>query len=119
GRSAARTPSARIRKPSRAERRSQARARAAMASPEPGWVEISLPVPDPVWLLPAAALILYIVVATRCAWHSDDAYISFRSVANFVHGQGLVWNVGERAQAFTHTLWFLLVSAGYVLTGEV
>ena len=48
-----------------------------MASPEPGWVEISLPVPDPVWLLPAAALILYIVVATRCAWHSDDAYISF------------------------------------------
>lgn len=46
------------------------------------------------------------------AWVSDDAFITFRHVANCLAGHGPVFNVGERVQAFTHPLWFLLLLAG-------
>lgn len=46
------------------------------------------------------------------AWVGDDAAITLRTVLNFIHGQGPVFNVGERVQAFTHPLWFLLLSVG-------
>lgn len=39
---------------------------------------------------------------------SDDAYITFRSSENLLHGYGAVFNFGERVQAFTHPLWFLM-----------
>ncbi len=53
------------------------------------------------------------------AWLVDDAYITFRTVDNFVHGRGLTWNPGERVQAFTHPLWMLLVSVEHAVTGEL
>lgn len=53
------------------------------------------------------------------AWLSDDAFITFRCMDNFVHGRGLVWNVGERVQAFTNPLWLFLLSVPYALTGEL
>ena len=42
------------------------------------------------------------------AWVSDDAYITFRTIDNFVNGYGLRWNVTERVQVFTHPLWMFL-----------
>src|SRR5262249_41574013 len=53
------------------------------------------------------------------AWIGDDAYISFRTIDNFVSGYGLRWNVVERAQAYTHPLWVLLCSIPYFFTREV
>lgn len=53
------------------------------------------------------------------AWVADDAYISFRTLDHFLGGRGLVWNVGERVQAFTHPLWFFLHSALVAVSGEV
>ena len=41
-------------------------------------------------------------------WVSDDAYITFRVVDNFVQGFGLRWNIAERVQVFTHPLWMFL-----------
>jgi arabinofuranosyltransferase len=58
------------------------------------------------------------VVLIRTAWLSDDAFISFRTADNFVHGYGLRWNVDERVQAYTHPLWLGLFTAAYVVTGE-
>lgn len=52
------------------------------------------------------------------AWVSDDAYISLRTVENFVRGHGLVWNAGERVQAFTNPLWVLVLSAFCFFTDE-
>lgn len=52
------------------------------------------------------------VFVARCGWVTDDAYITFRHVANFNLGHGPVFNVGERVQAFTHPLWFLMLLAG-------
>ncbi len=62
---------------------------------------------------------LFAVVVLRNAWMHDDAYITFRTVNNFVSGYGLRWNTAERVQTYTHPLWMLVVSACYALTHEV
>ncbi|MBU0677919.1 MAG: hypothetical protein KJ626_07350 [Verrucomicrobia bacterium] len=63
-------------------------------------------------------LVAYVIVLVRTAWVSDDAYITLRSVDNFVHGFGPRWNIAERVQAFTHPLWMFLLSAMYFVTRE-
>jgi arabinofuranosyltransferase len=57
-------------------------------------------------------------VLFRTAWVCDDAYITFRTIDNFVHGYGLRWNVDERVQAFTHPLWLLLLTPIVAVTEE-
>ncbi len=42
------------------------------------------------------------------AWVSEDAYITFRVMENFMDGYGLRWNIAERVQVYTHPLWMLL-----------
>ncbi|MFP4467251.1 MAG: hypothetical protein ACLFP1_09380 [Candidatus Goldiibacteriota bacterium] len=54
----------------------------------------------------------------RTAWAAEDAYISFRTVDNFVKGYGLTWNVEERVQSFTNPLWVLFFSVFYFFTRE-
>src|SRR5580704_3162438 len=61
---------------------------------------------------------LLLVLLVRTAWVADQAYITFRTIDNFLQGLGLRWNPLERVQAFTHPLWLLLVAAGYAVTGE-
>jgi arabinofuranosyltransferase len=60
-------------------------------------------------------IVLNIVLLLRIisyAWVTDDAFITFRSVINFVQGYGPIYNIGERVQSFTHPLWFFLLSFG-------
>ncbi len=67
----------------------------------------------------AAALVaVFAGVLLRTAWMSDDAYITLRTIDNFVHGYGLTWNVAERVQAYTHPLWMLVLSAFYFVTRD-
>lgn len=57
--------------------------------------------------------ILIIAIILRVyyyGWVTDDAFITFRSVLNFINGDGLVFNLGERVQSYTHPLWFLMLS---------
>lgn len=61
-------------------------------------------------------LAIYLGVTIYTAWVSDDGYITFRSIENWIHGYGLVFNVGERVQTFTHPLWLFLQSLFYLLT---
>lgn len=70
------------------------------------------------WLVLLAALAVFAVIVTRCAWVCDDAYIVFRTGDNLVHGRGAVWNVHERVQAYTCPLWLLLFSTLYLFTHE-
>jgi len=58
------------------------------------------------------------VLLLRSAWLSEDSYISFRVVENFVEGHGLRWNPDERVQVYTNPLWVMLVSALVAVTGE-
>ena len=56
-------------------------------------------------VLVIAALAAFLALIVASAWVCDDAYITFRTVDNFLHGYGLRWNVAERVQVFTHPLW--------------
>ena len=67
-----------------------------------------------VLIFPLLALYSGLIVYT--AWVSDDAFITFRSIQNWTHGYGLVFNVGERVQTFTHPLWLFLQSSFYLLS---
>lgn len=62
---------------------------------------------------------LFLLALVATAWVHDDAFISFRTVDNFVAGRGLTWNDGERVQVFTHPLWFFLHAGLYVLVHEI
>ena len=55
-------------------------------------------------------LVLIVVRVYLYGWVTDDAFITFRSVINFINGDGLVYNIGERVQSYTHPLWFLILS---------
>ena len=63
--------------------------------------------------------VVFGTVLIRNAWVTEDAYITFRTVDNFVHGHGLRWNVAERVQAYTNPLWMFVMSLLYTITGEV
>lgn len=57
---------------------------------------------------------IYVFVLIRTAWISDDAAITLRTVLNFLNGYGPRFNIDERVQAYTHPLWFLVIS-GFLL----
>jgi arabinofuranosyltransferase len=63
-----------------------------------------------------AALVL---AALGWAWHLvslfDDAYISLRYARNFVRGEGLVFNAGERVEGYTNFLWTMFLAEGMAM----
>ncbi len=52
--------------------------------------------------------LLLMALVVGHAWVTEDAFITFRVVDNFVQGHGLRWNIDERVEAFTNPLWLLL-----------
>ena len=44
----------------------------------------------------------FVIDGTRYYILFDDAMISMRYAYNLAHGNGLVWNIGERVQGFTN-----------------
>jgi arabinofuranosyltransferase len=57
-----------------------------------------------------ALLALLLVVLLRNAWLAEDAYITFRTIDNWLSGYGLRWNISERVQTYTHPLWLFLLT---------
>lgn len=43
-------------------------------------------------------------------WACEDAYITFRYVQNWINGNGLVYNLGDKVEGFTHPLWLFLIA---------
>jgi len=62
---------------------------------------------------------IFTIVVFQSAWLNDDAYITFRTVDNFVNGYGLTWNVSERVETYSNPLWMFLVSIPYFFTDEI
>jgi arabinofuranosyltransferase len=56
---------------------------------------------------------IFFFIVIRNAWVSDDAYITFRTIENFLSGYGLTYNPYVRVQAFTHPMWMFLLSGIY------
>src|SRR3989338_1239111 len=70
-------------------------------------------------LIKSISVLLLTFVVYRNAWLCDDAYITFRTVYNFVNGYGLTWNIAERVQVYTNPLWMFLISGFYFITNEI
>jgi arabinofuranosyltransferase len=58
-----------------------------------------------------------LVLGHRHRWTNDDALIYTRAVRQILAGNGPVYNVGERAETSTGTLWQWLLAAGSALPG--
>ena len=76
-------------------------------------------------LLLLPAIIAYAFMAYHFNFIQDDAYISYRYVANFLNGDGLVFNIGERVEGFTNfawVVWLLLfgsIGLDYILISQI
>jgi arabinofuranosyltransferase len=67
------------------------------------------------WLITAVALAAVgamVVEMHHFAWKIDDAYIAFVYARNWVRGNGVVFNVGERVEGYTCFLWVALSALG-------
>jgi arabinofuranosyltransferase len=73
---------------------------------------------DRATLIAAAAAVLLFAAVVHAGWLCEDAFITLRTVDNWVHGHGLRWNVSERVQSYTHPLWMLCISVVYALTRD-
>ncbi|PWB76471.1 hypothetical protein C3F09_00440 [candidate division GN15 bacterium] len=75
------------------------------------------------FLLPAMAVFAFL--AWRLNFTQDDAYISYRYVANFLNGHGLVYNIGERVEGFTNFGWVVYLilwgglGIGYIAVSKI
>jgi arabinofuranosyltransferase len=63
-----------------------------------------------IYFLFAGIAVYFLILSLGIKFVQDDAYISFRYVENFVNGNGLVFNMGERVEGFTNLFWVLLLS---------
>jgi len=63
--------------------------------------------------------LIFLIELIRTAFITDDAGITLRTVLNFTHGFGPTFNIAERVQAYTHPLWFLVLSLLTWLIGNV
>jgi arabinofuranosyltransferase len=70
------------------------------------------------WLLYLFLLFLSVILI-KAAWLSDDSFITFRTVDNFINGHGLRWNIAERVHTNTLPFWMFLVSFFYFFTREI
>lgn len=76
-------------------------------------------------LLLLPALLAFSFFAYHLNFVQDDAYISYRYVANYLNGDGLVYNIGERVEGFTNFAWvvWLLLLGGvgidYIIASQI
>ena len=66
--------------------------------------------------LTVAAIAIGLLHAWTLRWTSDDAFITFRYIDQWLAGHGLVYNPGERVEGYTHPLWLCMI-AGLRLLG--
>ncbi|MFH1374545.1 MAG: hypothetical protein ABII79_12195 [bacterium] len=78
------------------------------------------------WLLVLVpALLIYTYLARDLDFTQDDAYISYRYVQNYLNGDGLVYNIGERVEGFTNFGWVIYLilwgalGVNYILVSKI
>ncbi|HEY0690758.1 MAG TPA: hypothetical protein VGD71_17160, partial [Kribbella sp.] len=70
----------------------------------------------PLVLTIAVLTIAYGYEVWQRRWLSDDGMIATRTIRQLLAGNGPVFNVGERAESNTSTLWTYLVTAVTAIT---
>jgi arabinofuranosyltransferase len=56
-----------------------------------------------------APIIVILIMGWQHRWLADDGFINFRYVDQIRHGNGPVFNAGERVEAFTSPAWLALL----------
>src|SRR5436190_10961265 len=74
--------------------------------------------PSVVGLALSPTLLLAILGWTH-RWNAEDAFIDFRVVDQLLHGNGPVFNIGERVEAYTSPLWVALLTMASAIVGVV
>jgi len=64
----------------------------------------------PIGITAALTAAFILLAAGQVPFLQDDAYISFRYVQNYLNGDGLVFNAGERIEGYTNFLWVILLA---------
>ncbi len=59
---------------------------------------------------------VFLILCFKISFLSDDAFISYRYAKNFINGEGLVFNSGERVEGYTNFLW-VMFSAVFIKSG--
>lgn len=67
-------------------------------------------------ILKISIVLVTLVLFINRSWAGEDAFIFFRYVDNFVNGNGLVFNIGERIEGFTSPLWVFFLAILRVIT---
>ena len=62
------------------------------------------------WVVAVFPIGLFAVMGWNRRWISDDGFINLRVVRNILAGHGPVFNLGERVEAFTSSLWVGLLT---------
>lgn len=60
----------------------------------------------------AAPILMAAILGWTNRWVADDGWINMRVVEQFLAGNGPVYNIGERVEVTTSTLWFWILLAG-------
>lgn len=74
------------------------------------WLALQL-VFSPSHVAVAAPIVMVAFMGWQQRWISDDGWINIRVVDQFFAGNGPVFNLGERVEATTSTLWFWVLLA--------
>lgn len=67
------------------------------------------------YLLLPIALALFVFNVVQLYSITDDAYISYRYLDNWLAGYGLAFNPGDRVEGYTNLLWILLIAPWRVM----
>ncbi|MGA2361383.1 MAG: hypothetical protein ABSG73_02890 [Candidatus Aminicenantales bacterium] len=70
-------------------------------------------------LLAGAIVLSANAIHTYGSFYHDDAFISLRYSRNWINGQGLVWNPGERVEGYTNFLFVFLAAAMGLLKSDL
>ena len=71
------------------------------------------------WLGVIVVMALFGWGAWERRWIADDGLIVLRTVRNLLAGNGPVFNMGERVEANTSTMWTYLIYFGSLVGGPV
>lgn len=69
------------------------------------------------WIICAALALLQVMMFYN--YTVDDAYITFRYIKQWVAGNGLVFNIGERVEGYSNFLWIVLLAPFYALGADL
>ncbi|OYO03376.1 hypothetical protein [Enemella evansiae] len=75
------------------------------------WLALQL-VFTPSHVAVAAPIVMVAFMGWQQRWISDDGWINIRVLNQFFAGNGPVFNIGERVEVTTSTLWFWMLVAG-------